>query len=193
MEVDRYGYVDLVDMHVVPMVFDERPSFAEMVARAREELNCHGGDDGIAVEGLLNLGSPSDIRRRIIPIGCEAQWEKHVKMAMKSQLQAVDVVVRRVVVDATPRGFSPGAGDDAQFEPPPRERFEPPARQQDVEVEVMPTVPDANSSPNEVHISVPGPPEEIPLTQDHPSKCPLHIFDTRLTASVNSQSHEIYP
>jgi hypothetical protein len=170
VEVDRYGYVELVDMHVVPMVFDERPSFAEMVARAREELHCHGGDDGIAVEGLLNLGSPSDIRRRIIPIVCEDQWEKHVKMAMKSQLQAVDVVVRRVVVDATPRGFSLGAGEEA--------RFEPPARELDVEVEVMPTVPDANSCPNDVPIPVADPPQEIPLTQNHPSKCRLHIVDT---------------
>ena len=55
-------------MHVL---FNDRPSFSEMVARAREELHCLGdNDDGIAVEGVLHIGSPPNILRRMIPIGC---------------------------------------------------------------------------------------------------------------------------
>ena len=37
-------------MQSVNMLFNEKPSFSELVARAWEELHCHG-DDGIIVEG----------------------------------------------------------------------------------------------------------------------------------------------
>ena len=41
-------------MQSVPMLFNDMPSFSEMVVRAREELHCIGhDDDGIAVEGVL--------------------------------------------------------------------------------------------------------------------------------------------
>ena len=57
------------------MLFNDRPLFSEMVARAREELHYLGDDDvGIAVESVLHLGSPPNILRRIIPIGCANQW-----------------------------------------------------------------------------------------------------------------------
>ena len=71
VESDCYGYVEFVDMQSVPVLFNDRPSFSEMVARAWEELHCLGDDDdGIAVEGVLHLGSPPNILRRMIPIGC---------------------------------------------------------------------------------------------------------------------------
>ena len=65
VESDRYGCVEFVDMQSVPVLFNNRPSFSEMVARAREELHYLGDDDddGIAVEGVLHLGSPSNILR----------------------------------------------------------------------------------------------------------------------------------
>ena len=72
VESDRYGYVEFVDMQSVPVLFNDRPSFSEMVARAREELHCLG-DDGIAVDGVLHLGSPPNILRRMISIGCADQ------------------------------------------------------------------------------------------------------------------------
>jgi len=50
MERDRYGYVEFVDMESVPMLFNEKLLFSELVARAHEELHCHG-DDGITIEG----------------------------------------------------------------------------------------------------------------------------------------------
>ena len=46
----------------MPVLFNDRPSFSEMVARAREELHCLG-DDVIAVDGILHLGSPPNIVR----------------------------------------------------------------------------------------------------------------------------------
>ena len=69
VEYDRYGYVEFVDMQSVPVLFNDRPSFSEMVARAREELHCLG-DDGIAVDGVLDLGCPPNIFSRMISIGC---------------------------------------------------------------------------------------------------------------------------
>jgi hypothetical protein len=92
MERDRYGYVEFVDMQSVPVLFDEKPSFSELVARAREELHCHGVDV-IAVEGVLHLGCPPNLLWKMIPIGCADQWENYVRSAMKSQFQSLDVVV----------------------------------------------------------------------------------------------------
>jgi len=72
VERDRYGYIEFIDMQSVPVLFNEKLSFSELVARARDELHCHD-DDGIAVEGVLHLGSPPNILRKMIPIGCVDQ------------------------------------------------------------------------------------------------------------------------
>ena len=68
-------------MQNMPVLFNEKPSFSELVARAREELYCHRADDddGIAVEGVLHLGSPPNILRKMIPIGCVDQWKNYVR------------------------------------------------------------------------------------------------------------------
>ena len=75
MERDRYGHIEFVEIQSVPVLFNEKPSFSELVARAREELHCHGADndDGIAVEGVLHLDSPPNIIRKMILIGCADQ------------------------------------------------------------------------------------------------------------------------
>jgi hypothetical protein len=49
--------------------------------------------------------------------------------------------------------------------------FEPPVPERDVDADVPPTIPDAQSAPNDVA----HPPQDIPLTQNHPSKCQLDI------------------
>jgi hypothetical protein len=80
-----------------------------------------------------------------------------VRSAMKSQFQSLDVVVHPVLVDPIPLGFSPPMGEQAYFDPPVPER--------DVDAEVPPTVSDVQSAPN----NVAHPPQEISLTQNHPS------------------------
>ena len=65
IESDRYGYVEFLDMQSVPVLFNDRHSFSEMVARAREELHCLG-DDGIAVDCVLPLGSPPNILKQMV-------------------------------------------------------------------------------------------------------------------------------
>jgi hypothetical protein len=149
-------------MQNVHVLFNEKSSFSELATRAREEVHCHG-DDAIVVEGVLHLGSPPNMQRKMILIGCADQWENYVKSAMKSQFQSLDVVVHRVLVDPIPLGLSPPMGEQAYFDPPVPER--------DVDAEVPPTVTDAQAAPNDVA----HPPQEIPLTQNHPSKCQLGI------------------
>ena len=82
---------------------------------------------------------------------------------MKSQLQCLDVVVRRVLVDPIPHGFSTTMGQQTHIDPP--------IPKPDMDVEVASTVPDAQSTPNQVvgdayqiHDVVIDPPHEIPLT-----------------------------
>ena len=76
--------------------------------------------------------------------------------------------MHRVLVDPIPHGFSPPMGQQAHIDPP--------VPEPDMDVEVAPTVPDAQSTPNQVvgdacqtHDVVADPPHEIPLTQNHPS------------------------
>ena len=40
VECDCYGYAEFIDMQSVSVLFNDRPSFSEMVARAQEELHC---------------------------------------------------------------------------------------------------------------------------------------------------------
>ena len=42
VEYDRYGYIEFIDMQRMLVLLNDRPSFSEMVARAREELHCLG-------------------------------------------------------------------------------------------------------------------------------------------------------
>jgi hypothetical protein len=155
VERDRYGNVEFLEMQCVPVLFDDRPSLNEVISRAREELHCPRRDVDIVVEGVIHLGAPPNNLRRLIPIGSENQWDNYVRSALKSQLQCLDVVVRPLLNAHTklPRTVSR------------------------VGNEIVRSLVDAESAPKEVNISkAPGhdggaaPPEEIPLTQNYPSK-----------------------
>ena len=61
-----------------------------------------------------------------------------------------------------------------------------------MDVEVAPTVPNAQSAPNELvrdvcqtHDVVADPPHKIPLTQNHPSKCLIHMVIGSLPPSLH--------
>ena len=78
--------------------------------------------------------------------------------------------MRRVLVDPIPHGFSPSMDQQAHIVPLIPEPY--------MDVEIAPTVLDAQPAPNVVvgdacqtHVFVADPPHEIPLTQNHPSKC----------------------
>uniref|UniRef100_K4AKX6 MULE transposase domain-containing protein n=1 Tax=Setaria italica TaxID=4555 RepID=K4AKX6_SETIT len=141
VERDEYGCVKFVGMQCEVVIFDEKPSFSELVARAREELHCHENDE-ITVEGILHLGSPLNIQRKMVPIRCAGQWEKYVRTVMNGHSPSVEVVVRPVGVDRNSRRFSRPMGQRAHFDPPVAEPV--------MDVDVAPTIPDAESAPNEV-------------------------------------------
>ena len=78
------------------------------------------------------------------------------------------MVVHRVLVDPIRHGFTPAMDHQAHIDPPILEPY--------LHVQIVPTVPDAQSAPNAVfrdgcqtHFSMVDPPYEIPLTQNHPS------------------------
>ena len=163
----------------MPVIFDDRPLFCELFARARDELKCNSNEDVILVEGVLHHGRLGIILRRLVPIASEAQWDKYVKTVMKNEFQCLDLVVQKLSNDPTPHGYSPPHGlSPAAENPAPSEPLLPNC---EVDVEDTVMVPDAQSTPNEVGVcsgiraecgtdDVVGAPQEIPLTQNHPSK-----------------------
>ncbi|RCV17026.1 hypothetical protein SETIT_3G185700v2 [Setaria italica] len=164
-------------MQSVAVLFDEKSSFCELVTRAREELHCHG-DDGIVVEGVLHLGTPPNLLRKMILIRCAEQWEKYLRSVMKCHFQTLDVVVRQTLVDPIPRRSSPPMGH-------------PPVPEPVIDVEVAPTVPDAEFAPNEVVgdacltlDAVADLPHEILLTQNHPN-IPYNVDVPPVAAQVH--------
>ena len=78
--------------------------------------------------------------------------------------------MHRVLVDPIPHGFTPAMDHQAYIDPPVPEPY--------LHVQIAPTVLDAQSAPNAVvgdgcqpYVSMADPPYEIPLTQNHSSKC----------------------
>lgn len=130
MEEDPYGNAKFIDMRHVPVLFVGRPSLSDVFTKAKQKLGYHEDDD-IAVDGVLNIGHPPNVIRRVIPIDSQLDWENYVTSAMKTQLQLMEVVVRRVVVDHLPEDYDRGVDD-------------------------VPAVPDAQSGPNLSPLSPPG-------------------------------------
>jgi hypothetical protein len=73
MERDHCGYAEFIDTQSMLVLFIDRPSFSELVAKVREELGCHG-DDVIAVKGIINLGRPPNVVRGAIYTLEPATW-----------------------------------------------------------------------------------------------------------------------
>jgi hypothetical protein len=164
VEEDEFGNVSFVEMKRVPVIFDDRPQFCELMGSARDELKCNSNEDAILVEGVLHHGRSGTIFRRLVQIASEAQWDKYVKTVMKSEFQCLDLVVRKVSNDPTTHGYSPPNGHS------PPGGF---TRQPENPAPSMVVVPDAQSAPNEVGVCVDdvvAGPQEIPLTQNYPSK-----------------------
>jgi hypothetical protein len=68
---DVYGNVSFDGMKKVMVMFDEKPSFGQIFARACEEICCNLNDPGILIEGLLSHVASSTIFRQLISIGSE--------------------------------------------------------------------------------------------------------------------------
>jgi hypothetical protein len=121
VEEGPYGNAKFIDIRYVPVLFVGRSSLSDVFTKAKQKLGYHEDDD-IAVNGVLNIGHPPNVIRQVIPIDSQLDWENYVTSTMKTQLQLMEVVVRRVVVDRPPEDY-------------------------DRDVDDVPTVPDAQSGP----------------------------------------------
>jgi hypothetical protein len=144
VEEDVYGNVSFCGMKKVTVMFDERPSFGQIFARACEEISCNLNDPSISVEGLMSHVASGTVVRRLISIGLEDDEVKYVKIVKMIVPPCLVVVVRKLSFshcDATV-GLFP--------QMPNASRSEAPLPEFSIEVVV---VPDAQSAPDGVEIS----------------------------------------
>jgi hypothetical protein len=173
-------------MSTVPFMFDERSLFSEVLTSAHDELKCNPNEDDILVEGVLHYGKSGHILRWLVPIASETQWHKYVKIIMKNDIQCLDLVVWKFSNNLSIHGYPPPNGHSPphglSLEAANLAIPEPPLPIREVDGEDVVVVPDAQSAPDEVCVC-PGvhascgtddgfpTPQEIPLTQNHRSKC----------------------
>jgi hypothetical protein len=55
VEEDEFGNVSFVGMQRVPVIFDDRPLFCDLMGSARDELKCNSNEDAILVEGYFTM------------------------------------------------------------------------------------------------------------------------------------------
>ena len=97
MKLDRYSNVDFIGMQMVPLIFDLRPTFSELTARVREELEWNSHEEAVSMEGVLQYGKMGQVYyRRLLTIASEVQWEKFVKTVKNNEIPELDVVVHKL-------------------------------------------------------------------------------------------------
>ena len=186
MKLDRFSNADFIGMEMVPLIFDSRPTFSELTARVRDELEWNSYEEAVPIEGVLQYGKMGQVcYRRLLKIASEVQWAKFVKAVKNNEILGLDVVVRKMRTDPRPlvcsprrnwssprREISPAQDIPAPHDPPPIGDHA--THMQDTVV-----VPDAESAPHGVDKGpqdVVTAPMEIPLSQNHPSKCRSSMF-----------------
>jgi hypothetical protein len=55
VEEDEFWNVNFVGMQRLPLIFDDRPLFSELLGSARDELHCNSNEDDISVEGAFHV------------------------------------------------------------------------------------------------------------------------------------------
>jgi hypothetical protein len=135
-------------MKNVTMMFDERPSFGQIFARACEEISCNIHDPRISIQGLLSHITYGTVVRQLISIASEDDWVRYVIIMKTIVPPCLDVVVQKLSVSHcdAPVRLSPQIPNASRIEAPLLELLE----------EVV-VVPDAQSSPHEYDISRPLP------------------------------------
>jgi hypothetical protein len=80
VETDVYENVSFYGLKNVTMMFDERPSFGQIFARACEEISCNLNDHRISIQGLLSHVTSETVVRRLISIALENYWVRYVRI-----------------------------------------------------------------------------------------------------------------
>ena len=102
VKTDQFSNVTFVGMESVSLMFDTRPLFSELIARACEELDWNSTDDDIAVVGVLHYGKSGRVFSRQVRIASEVGWDRYVNIVMKNEIQCLDLVMRKVSKNPTP-------------------------------------------------------------------------------------------
>jgi hypothetical protein len=93
VEEDVYVNVSFYGMKKVTVMFDERPSFGQIFARACEEISCNLNDTRISIQGLLSHVTSETAVRQLISIGSKDDWVKYVRIMKTIVPPCLDVVV----------------------------------------------------------------------------------------------------
>ena len=108
MKLDRFSNADFIGMEMVPLIFDSRPTFSELTARVRDELEWNSYEEAVPIEGVLQYGKMGQVYyRRLLKIVSEVQWEKFFKAVQNNEIPGLDVVVRKMRTDPRPHVCSP--------------------------------------------------------------------------------------
>jgi hypothetical protein len=85
------------DPEEVDLVFDLSPSFAEVVAQVRVELNWNEPNDGVELEGRHNVGFGMHTRWKIMRINSEQRWSIYKETVAGSQDKALELFATKTV------------------------------------------------------------------------------------------------
>ncbi|KAK1680243.1 hypothetical protein QYE76_041091 [Lolium multiflorum] len=85
------------DPEEVDLVFDLSPSFAEVVAQVRVELNWNEPNDGVELEGRHNVGFGMHTRWKTMRINSEQRWSVYKEMVAGSQDKALELFATKTV------------------------------------------------------------------------------------------------
>ena len=107
VEEDEFGNIRFVGMQRA-MLFVGRPLFAEVIARARDQIHCNSNKGELTFEGVLHYGK-SDLtyHRLLLPIACQDDWENNVNGVMNNEIPLIDLLVRKLSTDSSPHMHSP--------------------------------------------------------------------------------------
>ena len=61
VKLDRFSNVDFIGMQMVSLIFDSRPTFSELTARVRDELEWNSHEEAVSIEGVLQYGKMGQV------------------------------------------------------------------------------------------------------------------------------------
>ncbi|KAK1678632.1 hypothetical protein QYE76_039480 [Lolium multiflorum] len=85
------------DPEEVDLVFDLSPSFAEVVAQVRVDLNWNEPNDGVELEGRHNVGFGMHTRWKTMRINSEQRWSVYKETVAGSQDKALELFATKTV------------------------------------------------------------------------------------------------
>ncbi|TVT97098.1 hypothetical protein EJB05_57669, partial [Eragrostis curvula] len=108
------GSVDFVGMREDVFLFVETPTLCIVASRVRQCLGWIEEGVKLDFEGRIDVGSSNGPRMKIMaPVGSEEEWQAYVEIVMNSEVRALDLVVRKVVVDG---GVGIGCSNEVEID-----------------------------------------------------------------------------